>query len=156
MWKAAVEFEEPEAACILPSHAVECYPKSVDLCFAWVARLKTYENARNVLNKARENISIDQQILTTTAKRKEASGIKHVVDEIIERALTPLSASGVEINVEDWLKKAIEAKKEGDVHCCQVIIKYVIRSRVEEGDKKHTWMEDAQTVIILFIYLYSW
>jgi pre-mRNA-processing factor 6 len=37
------------------SRAVECCPQSVELWLA-LARLETYDNARKVLNKARENI----------------------------------------------------------------------------------------------------
>jgi pre-mRNA-processing factor 6 len=33
-----------------------------------LARLETYENARKVLNKARESIPTDKQIWTTAAK----------------------------------------------------------------------------------------
>lgn len=155
LWKAAVELEEPEDARILLSRAVECCPTSVDLWLA-LARLETYENARKVLNKARENIPTDRQIWTTAAKLEEANGNKHMVDKIIERALASLSANGVEINREDWFKEAIEAEKGGAVHCCQVIIKSVIGCGVEEEDKKHTWMEDAETVnVYLFIYLFT-
>ncbi|CAB0041928.1 unnamed protein product [Trichogramma brassicae] len=143
LWKAAVELEEPEDARILLSRAVECCPTNVDLWLA-LARLETYENARKVLNKARENIPTDRQIWTTAAKLEEANGNKHMVEKIIERAISSLSANGVEINREHWFKEAMEAEKAGAVYCCQVIIKSVISYGVEEEDRKHTWMEDAE------------
>lgn len=55
-----------------------------------MARLETYENARKVLNKARENIPTDKQIWTTAAKLEEANGNHHMVEKIIERAISSL------------------------------------------------------------------
>jgi len=68
----------------LLSRAVECCNQSVDLWLA-LARLETYENARKVLNKARENIPTDRQIWTTAAKLEEANGNKPMVEKIIDR-----------------------------------------------------------------------
>nr|XP_032518836.1 pre-mRNA-processing factor 6 [Danaus plexippus plexippus] len=138
LWKAAVELENPEDARILLSRAVECCPTSVELWLA-LARLETYENARKVLNKARENIPTDRQIWVTAAKLEEAQGNTHMVEKIIDRAITSLSANGVEINREHWFKEAMEAEKSGAVHTCQVVIGHGI----EPEDQKHTWMEDA-------------
>lgn len=145
LWKAAVELENPEDARILLSRAVECCSTSVELWLA-LARLETYENARKVLNKARENIPTDKQIWTTAAKLEEANGNNSMVEKIIERALTSLSANGVEINREQWFKEAIESEKGGHVYCCRAIIKAIIIHGVESEDQKHTWMEDAENV----------
>ncbi|XP_034238152.1 pre-mRNA-processing factor 6 [Thrips palmi] len=144
LWKAAVELEEPEEARILLSRAVECCPTSVDLWLA-LARLESYENARKVLNKARENIPTDRQIWTTAAKLEEANGNTAMVDKIIDRAINSLSMNGVEINRELWFKEAVEAEKAGSVHTCQALVKSVIDHSVEEEDRKHTWMEDADS-----------
>ncbi|XP_017782698.1 PREDICTED: pre-mRNA-processing factor 6 [Nicrophorus vespilloides] len=146
LWKAAVELENPEDARILLSRAVECCSTSVELWLA-LARLETYENARKVLNKARENVPTDKQIWTTAAKLEEANGNDHMVEKIIERAISSLSANGVEINREHWFKEAIESEKGGHVHCCKAIIKSIISHGVEPEDQKHTWMEDAEHCI---------
>ena len=50
-----------------------------------LARLETYENARKVLNKARENIPTDRQIWITAAKLEEANQNVPMVDRIVER-----------------------------------------------------------------------
>ena len=50
-----------------------------------LARLESYENARKVLNKARENIPTDRQIWTTAAKLEEAHGNITMVEKIIDR-----------------------------------------------------------------------
>jgi pre-mRNA-processing factor 6 len=52
-----------------------------------LARLETYENARKVLNKAREHIPTDRQIWITAAKLEEANGNTNMVDKIVERGL---------------------------------------------------------------------
>lgn len=69
-----------------------------------LARLETYENARRVLNKARENIPTDRHIWITAAKLEEANGNTQMVDKIIDRAITSLRANGVEINREQWIQ----------------------------------------------------
>ena len=53
-----------------------------------LAHLETYENARRVLNKARENVPTDRQIWITAAKLEEANGNTPLVDKIIERGLS--------------------------------------------------------------------
>merc|ERR1719228_417424 len=105
LWKAAVELEEPEDARILLSRAVECCPTSVELWLA-LARLESYENARKVLNKARENIPTDRQIWITAAKLEEANENVHMVEKIVERALSSLRSNLVEINRDQWIKDA--------------------------------------------------
>lgn len=146
LWKAAVELEEPEDARIMLSRAVECCPTSVELWLA-LARLETYENARKVLNKARENIPTDRHIWTTAAKLEEANGNTQMVEKIIERAITSLRANGVEINREQWIQDAEECDKAGSVATCQAVMRAVIGIGIEEEDRKHTWMEDADSCV---------
>jgi len=50
-----------------------------------LARLESYENARKVLNKAREHIPTDRQIWITAARLEEANNNTNMVDKIIER-----------------------------------------------------------------------
>ena len=52
-----------------------------------LAHLETYENARKVLNKARENIPTDRQIWVTAAKLEEANGNTKMVEKIVERGM---------------------------------------------------------------------
>lgn len=49
-----------------------------------------------------------------------------MVEKIIDRAITSLSANGVEINREHWFKEAMEAEKSGAVHTCQVIFERIL------------------------------
>ncbi|XP_041360586.1 LOW QUALITY PROTEIN: pre-mRNA-processing factor 6-like [Gigantopelta aegis] len=142
LWKMAVELENEEDARIMLSRAVECCSTSVELWLA-LARLENYENARKVLNKARENIPTDRQIWVSAAKLEEANGNTHMVDKIIDRALTSLRANMVEINREHWLKDAEDCEKSSSIHTCQAIVRAVVSVGIEEEDWKHTWMEDA-------------
>ncbi|XP_048590658.1 pre-mRNA-processing factor 6 [Nematostella vectensis] len=146
IWKAAVELEEPEDARIMLSRAVECCPTSVELWLA-LARLETYENARKVLNKARENIPTDRLIWITAAKLEEANNNMPMVEKIIERAVASLKSNGVEINRDQWIKDAEECEKAQSVETCQAIIRTVIGVGVEEEDRKHTWMDDADSCV---------
>ncbi|KAL7985679.1 hypothetical protein Chor_004249 [Crotalus horridus] len=130
LWKAAVELEEPEDARIMLSRAVECCPTSVE-----------------VLNKARENIPTDRHIWITAAKLEEANGNTQMVEKIIDRAITSLRANGVEINREQWIQDAEECDKAGSVATCQAIMRAVIGIGIEEEDRKHTWMEDADSCV---------
>ena len=41
------------------------------------------------------------------------------------------------------MKEAVDAEKAEGVLTCQAIIKYVIGYGVEDEDRKHTWLEDA-------------
>jgi len=47
----------------------------------------------------------------------------------------------------------MEAEKAGSVHTCQVVIRAIIGQGVEEEDRKHTWLEDAETVSLYFNFL---
>ncbi|OQR74425.1 pre-mRNA-processing factor 6-like [Tropilaelaps mercedesae] len=143
LWKNAVELEDMEDARILLTRAVECCPSSVELWLA-LARLESYENARKVLNKARENIPTDRQIWITAAKLEEANKNTKMVPKIIERSIKSLSDNGVEINRELWMKDAVDAERAGSVVTCQAIIDHVIGVGIEDEDRKHTWLEDAE------------
>lgn len=85
---------------------------SVQLWLA-LARLETYENARKVLNKARENIPTDRHIWITAAKLEEANGNTQMVEKIVDRAITSLRANGVEINREQWIQVGVGRTASG-------------------------------------------
>ena len=51
----------------------------------------------------------------------------------------------MEIHRDHWLKEAVDAEKSGGVLTCQAVIKYVIGHGVEDEDRKHTWLEDADS-----------
>ncbi|KAF3860582.1 hypothetical protein F7725_000837 [Dissostichus mawsoni] len=143
LWKTAVELENQR----MPgSCSAELWSVALLLWLA-LARLETYENARRVLNKARENIPTDRHIWITAAKLEEANDNVQMVEKIIDRAITSLRANGVEINREQWIQDAEECDKAGSVATCQAVIRDVIGIGIEEEDRKHTWMEDADSCV---------
>jgi len=112
-----------------------------------LAKLETYENARKVLNKARETIPTDSRIWITAAKLEEANNNESGVRNIIQRAVKSLSAQHVVIDREQWLQEAENAEKSGFVSTCQAIVRETIAIGVEEQDRKATWMEDAESCL---------
>jgi pre-mRNA-processing factor 6 len=85
-----------------------------------------------------------------------------MVNMIINRAITSLKANMVEINRDLWLKDAVDAEKsqckltsQAIMYvccCCQFLTiwcfysSHVLGIGVEEEDRKHTWIEDAESV----------
>jgi len=53
----------------------------------------------------------------------------------------------VEINRKQWLEDAIDAERAGCCLTSQALIKNVMDIGVEEEDRKHAWMEDAEWFI---------
>ncbi|VDL89024.1 unnamed protein product [Schistocephalus solidus] len=144
LWKLAVELEDEEDARVMLSLAVECCPTSSELWLA-LARLETYERARIVLNKAHENIPTDRQIWFAAARLEEAHQNPAMVSKIIELGVYALKANMVEVNRDEWIKEAEECEKAKSVLTAQAIIKAIIGHGIEEQDKKHTWLADAES-----------
>lgn len=69
-----------------------------------LARLETYENARKVLNKARQAVPTDASIWITAAKLEESQGNAAMVDKIIARGIKSLQANSVVIEREWWMQ----------------------------------------------------
>ena len=82
---------------------MECCPQHVELWLAF-ARLETYDAARKILNKARQQIPTDASIWITAAKLEEAHGKTAMVDKIIKNSIKSLTANSVVIDRESWLK----------------------------------------------------
>lgn len=76
-----------------------------------------------MLNKARQNIPTDRGIWITAAKLEEAQGNHEMVEKIVERAISSLTANGVELNRDQWLTEAIECDKAQSYMTCRAIIK---------------------------------
>ncbi|VEL13627.1 unnamed protein product [Protopolystoma xenopodis] len=101
--------------------AVDCCPTSSELWLA-LSRLETYEQARVVLNKARENIPTDRQIWFAAAKLEEAQGNYAMVSKIIDRGVSSLQANMVEINRDLWIKDAEDCERAKSIHTAQAIM----------------------------------
>ncbi|KAK9950901.1 hypothetical protein M0R45_006367 [Rubus argutus] len=138
-WIAAARLASPDGAKAVIAAGVKSIPNSVTL-----ARLETYDNARKVLNKAREKLSKEPAIWITAAKLEEANGNTSTVGKIIERGIRALQREGLVIDREAWMKEAEAAERAGSVATCQAIIRNTIGIGVEEEDRKRTWVADAE------------
>ena len=112
--------------------------------FQALARLETYEQARKVLNKARETLPTEPAIWITAAKLEEANGNGAMVGKIVERAVKSLGNHGVSVDREYWLKEAEAAEKNDPpaLAVCREIVRVTVGAGVEE-DMKRTWKADA-------------
>ncbi|CAN0336417.1 unnamed protein product, partial [Ectocarpus sp. 12 AP-2014] len=144
LWKTAIELEGVEDALIMLGRAVECVPHSVDMWLA-LARLETYENAQKVLNRAREAIPTEPAIWITASKLEEAQGKPHMVDKIIEMAISSLRHHPtrcllfqVVIDREQWIKEAEEAEQADAPLTCGAIVRATVHIGVEEEDRKRS------------------
>ena len=102
-----------------------CVPHSVDMWLA-LARLETYQQARKVLNTARETIPTEPQIWITAAKLEEANGNPDVVEKVIEKAIKSLALHQVELERERWLALAEEAERGGAARTAQAIVQQTL------------------------------
>ncbi len=125
------------------ARAVECVPHSVEMWLA-LAKLETHENARRVLNEAREAIPTERLTWITAAQLEEAHNNGHLVSRIIEKMIVSLNQYNVEISREAWIKEAEDSEHAGAVLTCAAIIKNTIFLGLDEEDYKHTWMDDAE------------
>uniref|UniRef100_M8C4I5 Pre-mRNA-processing factor 6 n=1 Tax=Aegilops tauschii TaxID=37682 RepID=M8C4I5_AEGTA len=110
------------------------------------ARLETYDQARKVLNKAREKLDKEPAIWITftAAKLEEANENTQSVSKTIERGVESLQREGLDIDREAWLKEAEAAERAGSMLTCQAIVKSTIGVGVDDEDRKQTWVADAE------------
>ena len=58
--------------------------------------------------------------------------------------MNSLQQNGVEINRDHWMQEAVETEKAGSKLTAQAIVKAVIEYGIDEEDRKHSWLEDAE------------
>lgn len=68
------------------SSFARCVPQSTEMWLA-LARLESYENARVVLNKARQAIPAEPQIWLAAAKLEEAHGNHEMIEKIVRKGM---------------------------------------------------------------------
>ena len=131
------------------SRAVECCPQHVELWLA-LARLESYDNARKVLNKARQAFPTSAEVWISASKLEESHGNEEMPGKVIvPRALKSLAANGVVIDREWWLKEAEAAEKSAPpfVATCRALVAGVVGHGVEAADRKLTWVADAEEAL---------
>ncbi|KAK9354479.1 PRP1 splicing factor, N-terminal-domain-containing protein [Lipomyces doorenjongii] len=147
LWKEAVNLEEDSTnAKILLARAVELIPLSVDLWLA-LARLETDENARKVLNKARQAVRTSHEIWIAAAKLEENAGNPARVEIVIKRGIAELQRRGGMLERDQWITESEECEKEGAVITCQAIIRSTLGQGLEEEDQEAIWLDDARNSV---------
>eukprot|EP00828_Plagiopyla_frontata_P040756 TRINITY_DN5611_c0_g1_i3.p1 TRINITY_DN5611_c0_g1~~TRINITY_DN5611_c0_g1_i3.p1 ORF type:complete len:320 (+),score=39.93 TRINITY_DN5611_c0_g1_i3:583-1542(+) len=113
-----------------------------------LAKLETYENARAVLNKARQALPHEYSIWVHAAKLEESEGKPiNNIQNIIARGMQVLTKNSVKIKREDWINEAILAEKSSNPLTAAAIIKLTIANVIEgldEEDKQRVWLEEAE------------
>jgi pre-mRNA-processing factor 6 len=64
-----------------------------------------------------------------------------VVPIVISKAVKSLTAHGVQIDREQWIKEAEQCERNNQLATCQAIIKETIGQDIDEEDKKKTWCD---------------
>lgn len=115
-----------------------------------LAKLETHENARKVLNQAREALPTERATWITAAKLEEAHGNFKLVSKIISKMISSLTQYNVVIKRADWIAEAVEAERTSFPVTCRAIIQETIAIDVEPEDRKATWMNDASMCLTDF------
>lgn len=72
--------------------------------------------------------------------------MSHILLTVLRVINNCVSASCLSSSCFFLLQDAEECDKAGSVATCQAVIRAVIGIGIEEEDRKHTWMEDADSV----------
>lgn len=147
LWKEAVNLEQnPSDAKLLLARATELIPLSIELWLA-LARLESYENARKVLNKARNTIRTSYEIWVAAARLEEQQGNDSRVEVVINRAIQELQRYGGMLSRQQWLQEAEENEADGGILTAQAIVRACLPLDVDEEDQLDSWMDDADGAI---------
>jgi pre-mRNA-processing factor 6 len=147
LWKAAVELE-PNAsdARIMLGRAVECVPGSVDMWLA-LAKLESYENARKILNQARDALPTERSIWIHAASLEEANHVDtSVINKIVGKMVAFFTQNSVVIDRREWIEEAQRAEAAQSPSVCTAIINHTIGIDVDQQDRMVTWIDDAESV----------
>lgn len=147
LWKEAVELEaDPNDAKLLLARATELIPSAIELWLA-LARIETYDNARQVLNKARKANRTSYEIWIAGARLEEQQGNSDRVRVLIDSAIQNLTKHGGMLSREQWIQEAEKSEEDGGVLTAQSIIPAILDLGLDDEEKKDTWMDDADGAI---------
>jgi pre-mRNA-processing factor 6 len=147
LWKGAIELEpSPDDARVMLERAVECVPQCVDMWLA-LSKLETYENARKVLNQAREALPHERIVWITAASLEEAHRNDQLINKIISKMVSFLTQDKVIIDRQEWIRDAQRAEASQSPLVCDAIIRHTIGTGVDEEDRLVTWMDDAESCL---------
>ena len=147
LWKTAIDLEDdPQQAKLLLGVAVEQVPQSLDLWLA-LARLETYEQAQQVLNRARQALPAERAIWMAAAQLEEGQQKKDVVEKLVQRAVQSLQKQKAVVTRDQWLEEAVQSEAAGAPWTSAAIVKETVGLDVEEEDRLRTWSGDAKQML---------
>ncbi|OMO58734.1 RNA-processing protein, HAT helix [Corchorus capsularis] len=157
LWKALIDMVDEdniEVAVLLLNKAVECCPTHADFWLA-LARLLPLKEAREALERARQQLPGESAIVIAQARLEEAGGGADrdlVVGNIIEGFIRELERQGLYIDRRAWMEKAEVAERLGCAVTCQAIIRNTIGigmgRDVEVSVRKLTWIAEARELTL--------
>ncbi|KAK9462621.1 PRP1 splicing factor, N-terminal-domain-containing protein [Lipomyces oligophaga] len=147
LWKEAVGLEsDPRDARILLARATSLIPLAVELWIS-LARLETEENARKVLNKARQAVRTSPEIWIEAARLEEKAGNVSRVEMVISRGISELQRRGGMLTRDQWIEEAEKCEIEDKPITCQAIIHATLGQGLEQESSEPIWIEDAQSAL---------
>jgi pre-mRNA-processing factor 6 len=115
-----------------------------------LAKLETYDKAKQILNKARKAIPHDVSIWIHAAKLEEAQNPDNCdkqVDELIERSVRALAKYEVEVPVQKWVEEAEICEISGSIKVCSAILKTAIKQDILKDSNIDSNRDNSQTDI---------
>jgi len=116
-----------------------------------LAKLETYDKAKEILNRARKEIPTSHIIWINAAKLEETQNSENNVDENIEnlinRCIKSLTKNGVNLTREQWLNEAEICERSGALKTLSAIVKASINIDVDPLDRKKKWLESADVCL---------
>jgi len=147
LWKYAIGLEETqEGAKILLGVAVEKVPTAIELWMA-LARLETYKEAQQTLNKARKALPLEKTIWMAASKLEESQNHLDRVPKIVDKAFRSLSKKEVVITRQQWITEAQDCEVSGAPVTSAAIVSKAIGLGILQEDKVRTWSDDAKQVL---------
>lgn len=132
-----------------------------------LAKLETYDKAKQILNKARKAIPQEISIWIHAAKLEEAQNpdsCDKQVDELIERSVRALVKYDVEVPIQKWVEEALNCNIGGSIKVSSAILKTAIKEDFiplnnedqnqkdlvsnSNKEKKSFWLEIAENAML--------
>jgi pre-mRNA-processing factor 6 len=159
LWEAAISLEEDEDdARIMLSRAVECVPESVNMWLA-LARLETYDRAKQVLNNARKRLPTELRIWITAAQLEESHGNGERAAKVMARAIGMLKKQGVTFGRDKWRSEAKTSELEASLPIvASTIVKETLyvdmgeEGETSEANKRKVWTNEAKELEVQQCY----
>ncbi|XP_006723832.1 pre-mRNA-processing factor 6 isoform X1 [Pongo abelii] len=134
VWLEAARLQPGDTAKAVVAQAVRHLPQSVRI-YIRAAELETDIRAKKrVLRKALEHVPNSVRLWKAAVELEEPEDARIMLSRAVECCPT---------SVED----AEECDRAGSVATCQAVMRAVIGIGIEEEDRKHTWMEDADSCV---------